>query len=113
VILLTYLGRTRRSPTGIAAATGLPLSTAHRLIHELVTWRLLERTADRGYCVRLPLRLIGAAGGVAADVRGRRPSCWPTWRTRPGPRSGLANGRWLSACLRTQARSTGATFHHQ
>jgi DNA-binding IclR family transcriptional regulator len=42
----------------IASTTQLPSSTAHRLASELVVWHLLERTANGGYRVGLPLRII-------------------------------------------------------
>jgi DNA-binding IclR family transcriptional regulator len=55
----------------IATATGLPLSTAHRLVRELAAWKILERTDDSDYCVGLPLRLIGRAGGTATSLEER------------------------------------------
>jgi DNA-binding IclR family transcriptional regulator len=45
--------------TEIAGIAKLPTSTAHRLASELLAWRLLERTADGGYRIGLPLRIIG------------------------------------------------------
>jgi DNA-binding IclR family transcriptional regulator len=63
VILMTYLNGEVHTLTEIATATGLPLSTAHRLVRELAAWKILERTDDGDYCVGLPLRLIGSAGG--------------------------------------------------
>jgi DNA-binding IclR family transcriptional regulator len=65
VILMTYLNGDVHTLTEIATATGLPLSTAHRLVRELAAWKILERTDDGDYCVGLPLRLIGSAGGAA------------------------------------------------
>ena len=72
LILLKYLDGTCHSLTEIAAATGLPLSTTHRLVHDLATWRILERTADGHYRVGLVLRRI-AARGFVVDVRARAP----------------------------------------
>jgi DNA-binding IclR family transcriptional regulator len=48
--------------------TGLPLSTAHRLVRELAAWKILERTHEGDYCVGLPLRLIGGAGGTTTSL---------------------------------------------
>ena len=72
VILMTYLNGDVHTLTEIATATGLPLSTAHRLVRELAAWKILERTDDGDYCVGLPLRLIGGAGGTATSLRGTR-----------------------------------------
>jgi len=68
VILLTFLDGYVHSVTEIAAATGLPLSTAHRLARELAAWRILDRTEDGHYCVGPPLRLIGSAGGPGRSI---------------------------------------------
>jgi DNA-binding IclR family transcriptional regulator len=54
------------SLTELAQLTGLPVSTAHRLAGELAARRLLERTADGGYRIGLPLRMIGAGSTVPA-----------------------------------------------
>jgi DNA-binding IclR family transcriptional regulator len=71
VILMTYLDGDVHTLTEIAAATGLPLSTAHRLVRELAAWRILERTDEGDYCVGLPLRLIGSAGGFTPSLEER------------------------------------------
>jgi DNA-binding IclR family transcriptional regulator len=71
VILMTYLNGDVHTLTEIATATGLPLSTAHRLVRELAAWKILERTDDGDYCVGLPLRLIGGAGGQACSLEER------------------------------------------
>ena len=71
VILMTYLNGDVHTLTEIATATGLPLSTAHRLVRELAAWKILERTDDGDYCVGLPLRLIGGAGGSAFSLEER------------------------------------------
>jgi len=70
-ILMTYLNGEAHTLSEIAAATGLPLSTAHRLVRELAAWRILERTEDGGYCVGLPLRLIGASGRPGCSLEER------------------------------------------
>ena len=49
VILMTYLNGDVHTLTEIATATGLPLSTAHRLVRELAAWKILERTDDGDY----------------------------------------------------------------
>jgi DNA-binding IclR family transcriptional regulator len=46
----------------IAARTGLPLSTVHRLATDLAAWRVLERGADGRFRVGPALRGTGAAG---------------------------------------------------
>ncbi|WP_214366919.1 IclR family transcriptional regulator [Pseudonocardia sp. H11422] len=73
-ILMTFLDDGYvHTLTEIAAATGLPLSTAHRLARELVAWRILDRTEDGDYRVGLPLRLIGAVGGAGSTIEERAP----------------------------------------
>jgi DNA-binding IclR family transcriptional regulator len=68
VILMTFLDGYVHSVTEIARATGLPLSTAHRLARELAAWRILDRTEDGHYCVGPPLRLIGSVGGPGRSI---------------------------------------------
>ncbi|MHA6794482.1 IclR family transcriptional regulator [Pseudonocardia bannensis] len=73
-ILMTFLDDGYvHTLTEIAAATGLPLSTAHRLARELVAWRILDRTEDGDYRVGLPLRLIGSVGGPGSTIEERAP----------------------------------------
>ena len=67
-ILMTYRDREVHSLTDIVAATGLPLSTAHRIVRQLVAWKILERTDDGDYRVGLPLRLIGGVTGAATNL---------------------------------------------
>jgi DNA-binding IclR family transcriptional regulator len=71
VILMTYLNGDVHTLTEIATATGLPLSTAHRLVRELAAWKILERTDEGDYCVGLPLRLIGGSGGSTTSLEER------------------------------------------
>ena len=71
VILMTYLNGDVHTLTEIATATGLPLSTAHRLVRELAAWKILERTDDGDYCVGLPLRLIGGSCGTTTSLEER------------------------------------------
>jgi DNA-binding IclR family transcriptional regulator len=71
MILMTYFNGDVHTLTEIAAATGLPLSTAHRLVRQLTAWKILERTDDGDYRVGLPLRLIGGAIGAATRLEER------------------------------------------
>jgi DNA-binding IclR family transcriptional regulator len=48
-ILLTFRHGSRHSLTEIAALTGLPMSTVHRMAAELASWQLLWRTPDGRY----------------------------------------------------------------
>jgi DNA-binding IclR family transcriptional regulator len=81
VILMTYLDREAHTLTDIATATGLPLSTAHRLVRQLAAWKILERTDDGDYRVGLPLRLIGGASCAAANLEERAVWCSRTCRS--------------------------------
>ena len=74
VILLCFRDGMSHSLTEVVDVTGLPRSTAYRLICELVTWRLLERADDCGYRLGLPLRLIGTC---STDARYDLHSCAP------------------------------------
>ena len=61
-ILMVFRSGSDYSLTELARLTGLPISTTHRLVGELASRRLLERTEDGGYRIGLPLRIIGAGG---------------------------------------------------
>jgi hypothetical protein len=74
VILLSFRDGASYSLTEIVNVTGLPRSTAYRLICELVTWRMLERVDDGGYRLGLSLRLIGMR---ATDARNDLQACAP------------------------------------
>jgi DNA-binding IclR family transcriptional regulator len=72
--LLAVLGcfdveRPELSLTGIAELTGLPLSTARRLILELVDWGGLERLANGQYRVGIRLWQIGSTAPRQRDLR--------------------------------------------
>lgn len=68
-ILMVFSRGNAYSLTELAQLTGLPVSTTHRLAGELAARRLLERTADGGYRIGLPLRMIGSGGrGPAHDA---------------------------------------------
>jgi DNA-binding IclR family transcriptional regulator len=59
-ILMAFRSGSAHSLTELARLTGLPVSTTHRLVGELASRRILERTADGDYRIGLPLRMIGA-----------------------------------------------------
>ena len=60
-ILDAFTGeRVELSMSEIARATGLPSSTVHRLIQDLVSWGALERTSEGKYCVGIRLWEIAA-----------------------------------------------------
>jgi DNA-binding IclR family transcriptional regulator len=58
-ILMAFRSGGTHSLTEVAGLAGLPISTTHRLVGELVSRRVLERTEGGGYRVGLPLRMIG------------------------------------------------------
>jgi DNA-binding IclR family transcriptional regulator len=58
-ILMAFRSGGTHSLTELAGLAGLPISTTHRLVGELVSRRVLERTEAGGYRVGLPLRMIG------------------------------------------------------
>lgn len=62
-------GRRRLSLTQLAAHAQLPLSTAHRLVGELVAWGGLERQTDGTYGIGIRLWEIGALAARGADLR--------------------------------------------
>ena len=62
------LARQVLSLTEIADATGLPLSTARRLIVELVRWGALERLADGRYRIGTRLWCVGILAAVQREL---------------------------------------------
>ena len=72
-ILLTFTDGTLHSLTEIASSTGIPTSTVHRLVSELVAWGFLERTDDAQYRVGVALRAISATADALPILRTRRP----------------------------------------
>jgi DNA-binding IclR family transcriptional regulator len=60
---------TRRTLTEIAAAADLPLSTAHRLVAELVAWQGLARSADGHYEIGRRIWDLGALAAVSRELR--------------------------------------------
>lgn len=61
--------RTALTMSEIARATGLPSSTAHRLIQPLVAWGGLERTGDGKYTVGIRLWEIAARANRTYGLR--------------------------------------------
>jgi DNA-binding IclR family transcriptional regulator len=57
------------SLTELAAGTGLPLSTAHRLVGELVAWGALERGSDGRYRIGLKLWELGSLSPRSLPLR--------------------------------------------
>ncbi|MFC4494882.1 IclR family transcriptional regulator [Streptomyces ovatisporus] len=55
--------------TDISRHTGLPLTTAHRLVSELTAWGALEREADGGYRIGLRLWEIAALAPRGLGLR--------------------------------------------
>lgn len=53
----------------IARRTGLPLTTVHRLVGELVTWRALSRSPDGGYTVGVRLWEAGLLSPLHTRLR--------------------------------------------
>ena len=68
-ILLTFADGTLHPLTEIAGLTGIPTSTVHRLVSELVAWGFLERTDDGQYRVGVSLRAISAAADALPGLR--------------------------------------------
>jgi DNA-binding IclR family transcriptional regulator len=58
-ILTAFGSGGTHSLTELATVAGLPISTTHRLVGELVSRRVLERMEAGGYRAGLPLRMIG------------------------------------------------------
>lgn len=57
------------SLTELAAAAGMPLSTAHRLVGELVAWDALRRAPDGRYVIGQRLWRTGTLSPVARELR--------------------------------------------
>jgi DNA-binding IclR family transcriptional regulator len=72
-ILSTFLAGDCHSVTEIAHLTRLPVSTAHRLTGELVSWQLLRRRADGRYEVGLTLQRLGGDGWSVPSLLERGP----------------------------------------
>ena len=96
-ILLAFHSGGTHSLTEIARVTGLPVSTTHRLLGELTSRRVLERTHDGDSRIGLPLRMIGEAR--EPDHASLLDSAATRWRTLPR----LHVPRSASACWRGPA----------
>jgi DNA-binding IclR family transcriptional regulator len=59
----------RRTLTEIAVAANLPLSTAHRLVAELVAWQGLSRGADGCYEIGRRIWDLGSLAAVSRELR--------------------------------------------
>ena len=87
-ILMAFRSGGTHSLTEVAGLAGLPISTTHRLVGELVSRRVLERTEGGGYRVGLPLRMIGGIALPSSPTSGRPAPSWSAaastsapWRT--------------------------------
>jgi DNA-binding IclR family transcriptional regulator len=63
--------RLTMSLSRLASLNGMPLSTAHRLVGELVAWGALERTEDGTYRIGLRLWELGALAPRSQGLRER------------------------------------------
>ncbi|HEY6573871.1 MAG TPA: IclR family transcriptional regulator C-terminal domain-containing protein [Mycobacterium sp.] len=59
-ILLVLCDGGEHTLTEIAGSTNLPTSTSHRLILQMLAWRLVERSEDRSYRISFPVRMIAS-----------------------------------------------------
>lgn len=97
-ILLVFGDGGEHSLAEIADSTNLPTSTAHRLTSQMVSWRLLERTEDRGYRVSFPLRMM-TSHPPTSRACSIAPTLYPHLIVRALP---VLNG--LTVATRNQAR---------
>jgi len=72
-ILRAFTDGDEHSLTAIARLAGLPISTAHDLTSELVSWRLLERTDSGRYRAIQPIPTIGTVGACPPEIAARAP----------------------------------------
>jgi DNA-binding IclR family transcriptional regulator len=112
-ILMAFGSGGTHSLTELAGLAGLPISTTHRLVGELVARRVLERTETGGYRVGLPLRMIGGislplappllerAVGVITDV---------VAVTGTAVRIGVLDGHRIAVAATTAGRSLADGF---
>src|SRR4051812_34690364 len=70
-ILLTFRSGNSHSLTEIAALTGLPMSTVHRLAWEMTTRQLLQRAADGRFQVGPNLQQLAGDVGCVPCVEER------------------------------------------
>ena len=72
-ILLTFTEGSEHSMNEIARWARLPMSTAHRLMAEMTSCRLLERTPAGLYRAGPPLRMIGCRASRCPSLAERAP----------------------------------------
>jgi hypothetical protein len=70
-ILLTFTESSEHSLTEVARWARLPISTTHRLMAEMTSWRLLERTPEGLYRAGLPLRMISGGPSRCPNLKER------------------------------------------
>ena len=70
-ILMTYLYGSSHTFSEIVSATGMPVSTVHRLVLELTACGMLDRTESGRYRIAAPLRRIATAPGSAVNLESR------------------------------------------
>jgi hypothetical protein len=70
-IMNTFADAEERSNVQIARLAGLPVSTTHRLVGQLVSGGMLERTAHANYRVGRNFRAIARNGTVSTVGTGR------------------------------------------
>jgi len=68
--LMTFRNGCRHTMTDIAVSTGIPPSTAHRLIKDLTASQLLERTEEGDYQLGLPIRLSATFNRPSRSIDG-------------------------------------------
>jgi hypothetical protein len=62
--LMTFASGESYSLTEIARLTGLPVSTTHRLVTELLDWGMLQRSSTGRFCIGMQLRAIVSRAAV-------------------------------------------------
>ena len=105
-ILMAFRSGGTHSLTELAGLAGLPISTTHRLVGELVSRRVLERTEEGGYRVGLPLRMIGGISLASSPpLLERALDVIDDLATVTGTavRVGVLDGRAHGRCTRTYA----------
>jgi IclR family acetate operon transcriptional repressor len=70
-ILMTFADGEVRTLTEVARLAGIPTSTVHRLIGELTSWGVLERTEGSQYRVGVPLKEICRHGTRVPNLHER------------------------------------------
>lgn len=109
-ILLTFADSNVQTLTEIARLTGLPVSTAYRLVNELAAWGVLERTLEAQYRIGTPLKVLGNTAPVGPSLmeRARRVMEDLAAATRTDVRLGVLEGTQVGYTERV-CGSRGAT----